>query len=115
VPVADSAPILQNFTNEAAPMLRSIPPLTATSYWCETRPWVADQTAARPDAHAASVVKFGPWKLNRFATRPAVTLASSPGIVSSVISNRLARNPLRVSARISRRTSSGSASNAGEF
>ena len=31
VPVAESAPILQNFTNVEAPMLRSMPPVTATS------------------------------------------------------------------------------------
>jgi hypothetical protein len=42
--------------------------------------------AANPDAHAASVVKLGPRKSNRLAIRPAMTLASSPGIVSSVIS-----------------------------
>jgi hypothetical protein len=86
VPVADSAPILQNFTNAATPMLRSTPPVTAASYWCEARPCAAAHTPASPEAQAASVVKFGPRKLNRLAIRPAITLASSPGMVSSVIS-----------------------------
>ena len=67
-------------------MFRSTPPVTATSYSCAASPPTADHTPARPEAQAASVVKFGPRKLNRFATRPASTLASSPGMVSSVIS-----------------------------
>jgi hypothetical protein len=86
VPVADSAPILQNFTNAATPMLRSTPPLTAASYWCACRPDTAADMAASPEAQAASVVKFGPRRLNTAATRPAMMLASSPGMVSSVIS-----------------------------
>ena len=86
VPVAESAPILQNFTNASTPMLASMPPVTTASYWCSTSPRTAVSSAASPEAHAASVVKFGPRRLNRLATRPAMTLASSPGIVSSVIS-----------------------------
>ena len=46
VPVADSAPILQNLTNAATPMLRSMPPVTPTSYWREARP--AEPTTAPP-------------------------------------------------------------------
>ena len=69
--------------------------------------------AASPEAHAASVVKLGPRKLNRFATRPAVMFASSPGMVSSVISSNPARNEARVSARMASRTCWGSAPNDG--
>ncbi len=61
------------------------------------------------DAHAASVVKLGPWKLKRLATRPAMQLASSPGMVSSVVSGRRAAIRLCNSLFISRRTGSGSA------
>ncbi len=86
VPVADSAPILQNFTNAATPMLRSTPPVITASDWCACRPALAADIAASADAQAASVVKLGPRKLNSAATRPAMMFASSPGMVSSVMS-----------------------------
>ena len=38
------------------------------------------------------MVKLGPRKLNRFAIRPAMMFASSPGIVSSVMSGDRLRN-----------------------
>ena len=44
--------------------------------------------AAMAEAQAASVVKLGPWKLKTLAMRPAMQLASSPGMLSSVISGR---------------------------
>ena len=69
--------------------------------------------AANAEAHAASVVKLGPRKLNRLATRPARTLASSPGMVSSVISSSRSRNDARVSASTASRTCCGSAVNDG--
>ena len=56
MPVADNAPILENFTKPLMPMLRSMPPVTTASYWPEASPCTADDIAARPDAHAASVV-----------------------------------------------------------
>ena len=40
-------------------------------------------TAAIAEAQAASVVKLGPLRSSMFATLPATTLASSPGMVSS--------------------------------
>ncbi len=91
VPVAESAPILQNFTKASTPMFRSTPPVTAASYWWSTSPRTAASRAASPDAQAASVVKFGPRRLNRLAIRPAMTLDSSPGIVSSVMGRVLPR------------------------
>ena len=91
VPVAESAPILQNFTNASTPMLRSRPPVTTASNWWSARPVTAELSAARPEAQAASVVKFIPRRLNRFATRPAMTFASSPGMVSSVMAKTLSR------------------------
>jgi hypothetical protein len=94
-------------------MLWSMPPVTATSNRWSTRPSTAALSAASPDAHAASVVKFGPRKLNRFATRPAITLASSPGIVSSLISPQWAWNAARVSSRMCSRWLAGSEENDG--
>ena len=88
-------------------MLRSTPPLTATSYCRDARPCAADHIAASPEAQAASVVKFGPRKLNRLAIRPAMTFASSPGMVSSLISAKFARYAFWVSSRIARRAFSG--------
>ena len=69
--------------------------------------------AASPEAQAASVVKLGPRKLNTFATRPAITFASSPGMVSSVIPSNPATNEAWVSASTASRTSGGSAANDG--
>src|SRR5690349_10173690 len=85
VPDADSAPILLNLIKLDAPMLRSMPPVIATSNSCAARPSTAALTAAIADAHAASHVKFGPRKLNRFAILPAMQFDNSPGIVSSVM------------------------------
>ncbi len=59
------------------------------------------------------MVKFGPRKSKRLATRPAMTFASSPGIVSSVISANRDRYPLRVSWMIAARVASGSMVNDG--
>ena len=114
VPVADSAPILQNFTNAPMPILRSIPPVTTASYCPSLSPSAAAVRAASPEAQAASVVKLGPLKLNRFATRPAMMFASSPGMVSSVISGNWLRNDRVVSARTASWVAPGSAANAGE-
>ena len=92
-------------------MLWSMPPVIAASKRWSTRPSTATLIAARPEAHAASVVKFGPRKLNRLAMRPAITLASSPGIVSSVISPKWARKCARVSSMMCSRCSALSAAN----
>ena len=92
MPVALSAPILQNFTKLDGPMLRSTPPVRTASQWPSTSRSIADSIAAKLEAHAASVMKFGPRRLSRFATRPLMMLASSPGIVSSVMGgSRLSR------------------------
>src|SRR5664280_818649 len=61
------------------------------------------------DAACASVVKLGPRKLNRLATRPAMMFASSPGIVSSVMPEVSAANDLCASAMICSRMFSGTA------
>ncbi len=98
VPVAESAPILQNFTNPSTPMFRSMPPVTTASKSWAWSPCTAALRAANPEAQAASVVKLGPRRLNRFATRPAITFESSPGMVSSVISIWSPRKASRVSA-----------------
>ena len=54
MPVAESAPILQNFTKVEAPMLRSMPPVTATSKSFCDQPSTAELIAAIAEAHAAS-------------------------------------------------------------
>ena len=113
VPVAERAPILQNFTKPLTPMLRSTPPVTTASKSPLASPCTAMVVAASPDAHAASVVKFGPRKSNRLAIRPASTLDSSPGMVSSVMSSSWARNRSCHSARIAERASAGSDAKAG--
>ncbi len=50
--------------------------------------------AAIAEAQAASTTKFGPRKLKRLAIRPAMQLANSPGMVSSVISGKALANAL---------------------
>ena len=94
-------------------MFRSTPPVTTASKSPLTSPCTAADVAARPEAQAASVVKFGPRKSKRFAIRPASTLDSSPGMVSSVIACSWARNPSCHSPRIAARASAGSAANEG--
>ena len=86
VPVAERAPIFENFTNEFVPMLRSTPPVIAASQWPATSMSTAASRAANVEAQAASAVKFGPRRLSTLATRPERMFESSPGIVSSVIS-----------------------------
>jgi hypothetical protein len=90
-------------------MLRSIPPVIATSNSFASRPSTVASIAASADAQAASVVKLGPWKSKRLATRPARQLASSPGIVSSVITGSQSSKLACSSPSIFERTSAGSA------
>ncbi len=109
VPVAESAPMAQNFTKLDAPMLRSTPPVTTVSNSCSTSPSIAASIAAIAEAHAASVMKLVPCRSKTLATRPAMTLPSSPGIVSSVTSGSHASKLDRSSASIAARVSAGSA------
>jgi hypothetical protein len=99
----------QNFTKLDTPMLRSTPPVTATSNSRAVRPSIAASIAAIAEAQAASTVKFGPCRLKRFAMRPAMQLLSSPGIVSSLISGSHASRFPCSSASMAARTSAGSA------
>jgi hypothetical protein len=69
-------------------MLRSMPPVIATSQWCSMRASTAASRAAKLEAQAASVTKLGPRRFSTLATRPDRMLASSPGIVSSVTGGR---------------------------
>ncbi len=109
VPLGDSAPMAQNFTKLDTPMLRSTPPVMAASNSWATSPSIVASIAAIAEAQAASTVKFGPWRLKRLAMRPAMQLASSPGIVSSVIAgSRASRLPCS-SPSMAPRTSAGSA------
>ena len=85
---ADKAPILENLTNDCGLREESTPPVSTMSYRPSCRPAMAACRAAKDDAQAASVVKFGPLKLKTWATRPAMTLESSPGMVSSVMGGR---------------------------
>ena len=55
------------------------------------------------------MVKLGPWRLKRLATRPAMQLPSSPGIVSSVTSGSQASTLACSSRATVERTSAGSA------
>jgi len=79
-------------------MLRSTPPVITASKRPDTSPSTAACSAAMVEAQAASVMKLGPEKLNTLATRPAITLESSPGMVSSVMSCVSARMPLVIPA-----------------
>jgi hypothetical protein len=56
LPVADSAPILQNFTKVEAPMLASMPPVRTASQSPARKRSTAASSAAIADAHAASVM-----------------------------------------------------------
>ena len=85
LPRALSAPTLLNFTKVEALMLWSTPPVRTASQWPSSSIFIAALTAARLEAQAASVMKFGPRRLSTLATRPDTTFASSPGMVSSVI------------------------------
>ena len=60
------------------------------------------------------MTKFGPWKLKMLAIRPAMQLASSPGMLSSVISGRSLADALVQFARdVARAPPRGSAAKAG--
>ena len=111
VPVAESAPIFENFTNEFVPMLRSTPPVTTASQWPATSMSTAASNAAKVDAQAASVVKFGPRRFRTFATRPERMFDSSPGIVSSVMSGMFRATTSDQRARIASRTAAGRSRN----
>ena len=113
LPVALRAPILQNLMKLLAPMLRSTPPVSTASQ-C---PWVSNSTealmAARAEAQAASVMKLGPRRLSTLAMRPETMLASSPGMLSSVISGNLLAARSRHCAKIASRTAFGNCWNSG--
>ena len=94
-------------------MLRSTPPVTTASNWCWTSPSIEAARAASVEAQAASTTKLGPCRSNRLATRPAMQLPSSPGMVSSVIWGRCAPMRSCISAMIAARTSAGNARNDG--
>ena len=111
LPVALSAPIFENLTKEVGPMFRSTPPVMTASHARFRRRPTAASRAARLDAQAASVVKFGPWRPRRFATRPAMMFASSPGIVSSVTGGSDAPKAPLAPRRISACISGGSSRN----
>ena len=112
VPVAESAPILQNFTKVDGPMFRSTPPVRTASQCPPASRSIAASTAAKVEAQAASVMKFGPRRFRTFATRPEMMFGSSPGIVSSVIGGSIADDLLVPRARGSpSATSAGSVEN----
>ena len=111
VPVAERAPIFENFTKEFVPMLRSTPPVITASQWPATSMSTAASRAAKVDAQAASAVKLGPRRLSTLATRPERMFESSPGIVSSVISGIRARTTSVHRERIALRTSAGRSRN----
>ena len=108
-PVADSAPILLNLMNDVGPMLASTPPVITMSKAPSRSPSTAAVMAAMDDAHAASVTKFGPCRSNSDATRPAMMLDSSPGMVSSVMAGKRPSTPARSWSDRARCCSSGSA------
>jgi hypothetical protein len=74
---------------------------------------MAAPIAAIAEAQAASTTKLGPWRSNRLANRPAMMLASSPGMVSSVISGRRWPTPACSSPAIAERTAAGRAAKLG--
>ncbi len=77
-------------------MRESSPPETATSTCPRIRLFLAENMAESADAHAASVMKFGPLKLNTLAILPEAILGREPGIVSSVMGRRLSLSFFRV-------------------
>jgi hypothetical protein len=108
LPVALSAPILQNLTKMLAPMLRSTPPVMTASTWPEVSSSTDALSAAKLEAQAASVMKLGPRRLSTLATRPETMLGSSPGMVSSVMGGRVASMRSCHWPRIASRTAGGS-------
>ncbi len=93
LPVALSAPILQNLTKMLAPMLRSTPPVSTASTWPAVNSSTAALIAAKLEAQAASVMKLGPRRLSTLATRPETMLGTSVmgGMVASMRSCHRAR------------------------
>ena len=81
-------------------MLRSTPPAITASQWPVSTRCTAASRAARLEAQAASVMKLGPRRLRMLATRPETMLASSPGMVSSVMGGMLLPIVCRQRARI---------------
>ena len=73
------------------------------SNWRKRRPLTAWARAPKEDAQAASTVKLGPLRLKTLATRPAMTLESSPGMVSSLIVVRPALMAATVSTAMASR------------
>ena len=111
LPVALSAPILQNLTKTLAPMLRSTPPVITASTWPEVSSSTAALMAAKLEAQAASVMKLGPRRLSTLATRPETMLGSSPGMVSSVMGGMTASSRSNHWLRIASCTAGGSCLN----
>ncbi len=66
-------------------MLWSMPPVSTASQLPWRRLSTAAEQAAKLEAQAASVMKLGPRRLKTLATRPEITLGSSPGMESSVM------------------------------
>ena len=94
-------------------MLRSMPPVSAVSNCPETSPSIAEWRAAMEEAQAASVTKLGPPRLSALATRPAMMLDSSPGMVSSVMPAMRWRISLPMPLRIDNCRSGGSSLKSG--
>ena len=67
------------------------------------------------EAQAASMVILGPLKLKTLAMRPAVTLDSSPGMVSSVIFIIPSSMPASYSFNMASRLACGSAAKEAVF
>ena len=78
----------------------STPPATAISKFPMRSPLTAWSMAASDVAQAASTAKLVPCKSNTLATRPGMTLASSPGMESSVIGVNFSRTPASISSSI---------------
>ncbi|SDZ42435.1 hypothetical protein SAMN05216215_10723 [Saccharopolyspora shandongensis] len=79
----DRAWVLLKHMNPKMELSVSTPPVIIMSARPSTSSAMATRTADSDAAHTASTVEFMPPRPRRFATRPATTLASSPGKVVS--------------------------------
>ena len=88
--------ILENLTNASTP-IPVYPPVSTASKLCAFSPSTALCSAASEDAQAAFGESSWPGQINTSATRPAITLESSPGrrfsSISGVVRRMFSTNP----------------------
>ena len=74
-----NAGVLENDIYINGELSQHTPPEIITSDLCSNKSEIANLTAAKEPAHAASTTQLVPPKSKRFAIRPEITLPNMPG------------------------------------